>query len=271
VATTTTAAATSSTSPSSFVDPPAHDRGRLITPGPRAFWTDRHGGVSTAPYDTANLAAHVGDAPEAVRENRERLARARGLRPPDEWTWLDQVHGSDVVTVTGPGVRATADAAVTAVPGVPLVVLTADCAPIAIVDDRAVGVIHVGWRGLLAGVVAAAVDALRAIGRGRVHAVIGPCIRPAHYEFGADDLATVAARFGPTVIGATVEGRPALDLAAGARAAFAECGVDEVADDGACTLADTRFFSYRRDGVTGRQAVVAVATERAEGATDSLS
>jgi YfiH family protein len=211
-----------------------------------------------APYDTANLASHVGDVPTAVRENRDRLAHAHGLPPPAEWVWLDQVHGSDVVTVARPGVRATADAAVTAVRGLPLVVLTADCAPIAIVDDRAVGVIHVGWRGLLAGVVPAAVEALRAVGDGDVRAQIGPCIRPAHYEFGADDLGSLAARFGATVVGETVDGRPALDLPAGVRAAFAECGVHDVADHGVCTYTDARFFSHRRDGVTGRQAVVAV-------------
>jgi purine-nucleoside/S-methyl-5'-thioadenosine phosphorylase / adenosine deaminase len=236
----------------------ADDRGRLIPPGPHAFWTDRHGGVSAAPYDTANLATHVGDAPDAVRANRERLARAHELAPPDEWVWLDQVHGADVATVTGPGARPTADAAVTAVPGIPLVVLTADCAPIAIVADDAIGVVHAGWRGLVAGVVPAAVDALRGVGTGTVRAVIGPCIRPSHYEFGADDLAAVASRLGDGVVGETVDGRPALDLAAGVRVAFAECGVDDVADDGACTYAETRFFSHRRDGVTGRQAVVAV-------------
>jgi YfiH family protein len=236
----------------------AHDRGRLIPRGPHAFWTDRRGGVSTAPYDTANLATHVGDVPGAVRQNREHLARDHGLAPPDEWFWLDQVHGADVATVTSPGARPTADAAVTAAPGIPLVVLTADCAPIAILADGAVGVVHAGWRGLLAGVVPAAVDALRAIGTGTVRAVIGPCIRPAHYEFGADDLAEVASRLGVVVVGATVDGRPALDLAAGIRVAFAECGVHDVADNGTCTYADTRFFSHRRDGVTGRQAVVAV-------------
>jgi copper oxidase (laccase) domain-containing protein len=88
--------------------------------------------------------------------------------------------------------------------------------------------------------------------------VIGPCIRPAHYEFGADDLTAVASRLGNVVVGETVEGRPALDLAAGVRAAFAECGVYDVADAGACTYAESRYFSHRRDGVTGRQAVVAM-------------
>jgi copper oxidase (laccase) domain-containing protein len=160
--------------------------------------------------------------------------------------------------VTGPGARPTADAAVTAVAGVPLVVLTADCAPIAIADDRAVGVVHVGWRGLLSGVVPAAVDSLRALGDGEVSAEIGPCIRPEHYEFGGDDLTALAARFGTEVVGETVDGRPALDLVAAVRVAFAECGVDAVTDDGRCTYADTRYFSHRRDGVTGRQAVVVV-------------
>jgi hypothetical protein len=253
----TTAATTSSTSLSSSAD-----RGRLIQPitagGMRAVWTDRLGGVSAPPYDTANLATHVGDAPGAVRENRKRLARTQSLSLPEVWVWLDQVHGADVATVSEPGSHPTADAAVTAVAGLPLVVLTADCAPIAIADDRAVGVVHAGWRGLLAGVVSAAVEALRALGDGEVRAEIGPCIRPAHYEFGADDLAALAARFGPVVVGETVDGRPALDLAAGVRAAFAECGVGTITDDGTCTYADTRYFSHRRDGVTGRQAVVVV-------------
>ena len=249
----TTKATTSSTSPSSSVD-----RGRLIPRGPHAFWTDRHGGVSAAPYDTANLATHVGDAPDAVRENRERLAREHDLAHPDEWVWLDQVHGAEAAIVTGAGERPTADAAVTAVPGIPLMVLTADCAPIAIVTADAVGVVHAGWRGLLAGVVPAAVDALRSVGTGEVRAVIGPCIRPAHYEFGNDDLARVAARFGDVVVGETVDGRPALDLAAGVRAAFAECAVDDIWDNGFCTYSEPRYFSHRRDGVTGRQAVVAV-------------
>jgi copper oxidase (laccase) domain-containing protein len=88
--------------------------------------------------------------------------------------------------------------------------------------------------------------------------VIGPSIRPAHYEFGADDLAAVAGRFGVSVVGETVDGRPALDLAGAVRAAFAECGVDDVTDAGVCTYEDARYFSHRRDGVTGRQAVVVV-------------
>ena len=203
----------------------------------------------------------MGDDPDAVATNRERLARGERLASPLRWAWLNQVHGTTVVAVDdvpGPGwIPPEADAAVTNLSGVALVVLTADCAPVAIADDVAIGVIHAGWQGLLAGVVPAAVAALRAIGRGPVRAAIGPCIRPAHYEFGRADLDGMVARFGTTVAGRTLAGSPALDLAAGVRAAFAECGVTDVDDPGLCTAGDpARFFSFRRDGVTGRQAVV---------------
>jgi len=197
-----------------------------------------------------------------VRENRDRLAAAANLPPPAGWRLLRQVHGARVVTVTPDSMPARdapvpeGDAAVTTLPGVPLVVLTADCAPVVIVDDDAVGVVHVGWQGLRGGVVAAAVEALRAIGRGPVRAAIGPCIRPGEYEFGRADLDSLVARFGPSVEGATHTGAPALDLAAGVCAAFAECGVVDVDDPGAGTADDPNYFSYRRDGATGRQAVI---------------
>jgi YfiH family protein len=215
------------------------------------------------PYASCNLGDHVGDDPAAVAENRRRVARAHGLASPRRWAWLHQVHHRTVRRVEAapaPGdPPAEADAAVTALVDVPLVVLTADCAPIAIADDVAVGVVHAGWRGLEAGVVAAAVEALRSIGRGPVRAVIGPSIRPDHYEFGRADLDRLVARFGPGVEGRTLGGRPALDVAAGVRVAFAEVGVTDVVDTGACTAAEPdRWFSHRRDGTTGRQAVVVV-------------
>lgn len=203
---------------------------------------------------------HVGDDPAAVVENRTRVAAALGLPAPSEWWFLDQVHGADVVTVTGspPATPPQADAAITNRVGIPLAVLTADCAPVAIVSDDALGVVHVGWRGLLAGVVEAAVTALRAIGTGPVRAVIGPCVRPAHYEFGRGDLDRLVARFGPSVEGRSAGGTTALDLARAVRVACAEVGVDTF-DLGWCTAADPdRWFSHRRDGTTGRQALVAV-------------
>lgn len=220
------------------------------------------------PYASANLADHVGDDPAAVRENRARLAAATGLGDPGRWWFLDQVHGARTLLVDGARAPAgpvpAADAVVTAHPGVVLVVLTADCAPVAIADDAAVGAVHVGWRGLLAGVVAEAVATLRRAGSGPVAAAIGPCIRPAAYEFGRAGLDRLVDRFGPAVEGCTGTGRPALDLAAGVRAALAECGVTAVEDLGADTAGDPeRYFSHRRDGATGRQAMLVV-RERAQ-------
>src|SRR5436190_1059062 len=135
----------------------------------RAVWTDRHGGVSRAPYDTANLAAGR-DAPDAVTENRRRVAARLALPDPAEWWWLRQVHGTDVVAVgTGavPSEPPAADAAVTTTIGVPLVVLTADCAPLVLASDDCAAVVHAGWGGLLAGVIDRAVAALRDGGTGR--------------------------------------------------------------------------------------------------------
>lgn len=176
------------------------------------------------------------------------------------WTWLTQVHGPDVVTVTRPGEHAgaLADAAVTAVPGAALAVTTADCVPVVLLADGAVGVAHAGWKGLLAGVVGNAAEAMAALGHPPTRAVIGPCIRAARYEFGAADLDAVAARWGDAVRGTTAAGTPALDVVAGVRRALAEAGVAEVADEGSCTAADEdRFWSYRARGEAGRIATVA--------------
>ncbi|HXH56444.1 polyphenol oxidase family protein [Iamia sp.] len=176
------------------------------------------------------------------------------------WTWLRQVHGAEVVTVTEPGGQAgaEADAAVTSVPGAVLAVTTADCVPVVLLADDGVGVVHAGWRGLVAGVVRAAVTALADLGHPPTRAVIGPCIRAARYEFGTNDLEGVAARWGDTVRATTPAGTPALDMVAGVRAALAEAGVTDVDDGGLCTAADAeRFWSFRARGETGRVATIA--------------
>ena len=146
----------------------------------------------------------------------------------------------------------------TATRGLPLAVLTADCAPIALACDDAVGVVHAGHRGLEHGVIEAAVAALREIGNGPVRAYLGPCIRPARYEFGTADLARLVARFGPSVEDRTHDGKPAFDVPAAVRAALTACGVEALDDCGVCTAASAAHFSYRRDGVTGRQATIVV-------------
>jgi YfiH family protein len=230
----------------------------LEVDGARIAFTDRHGGVSSPPYDTANLGFATGDDPSAVTENRRRLAADLGgdARDPGHWAWVRQVHGADVLEPVGPGRAGDADALVTTDTQISLLVLVADCAPVALVAGDAIAAVHVGWRGLLAGIVPAAVKAARARGRGHVRAVIGPCISAAHYEFGARELDQVAERVGAGVRARTGEGAPALDLRAGVRAALDDAGVAERADIDLCTFASDAHFSHRRDGVTGRQGLI---------------
>lgn len=181
------------------------------------------------------------------------------------WTWLHQVHGSEVVTVTLPGEHAgaEADGAVTVVPGAVLSVTTADCVPVVLLADAAVGVAHAGWRGLLAGVVGATAAAMAELDHPPTRAVIGPSIAPERYEFGRHDLERVASRWGDGVRSLTPSGAPALDVVAGVRAALAEAGVDDVVVDSRCTAADeTEFWSHRARAEAGRMATVAWLGER---------
>jgi YfiH family protein len=195
--------------------------------------------------------------------------------PPRPWTWLDQRHGAEVVVVRRPGEHAgvPADAAVTATPGAVLVVRTADCAPIALLAPEAVGIVHAGWRGLVIGVVEAAVHALLEVGASGIRAVIGPCISPVRYAFGPAELDRVATRYGDGVRATTADGRPALDLAAGIDAALRGAGVGEVVVDGRCTAADgSTWFSHRARQEAGRQgSFVWLADPVARGASDDLA
>jgi polyphenol oxidase len=208
-------------------------------PGTHVLFTDRsHGDLA------------VGSA--GVLDRRRQVV-------PGPWTWLRQVHGGRVVVVEHPGQHAgeEADAAVTATPGAVLAVQVADCAPVALLADAAVGVVHAGWRGLVAGVVPAAVEAMRDLGAGEIRAVVGPCIRPGCYEFGPDDLDRVAAVLGDVVRVRTDDGRPALDVPAAVRTALQRAGVTDVSDDGVCTACSDEHWSHRAAGDEARQAVVA--------------
>ncbi|MDP1819541.1 MAG: polyphenol oxidase family protein [Acidimicrobiales bacterium] len=178
---------------------------------------------------------------------------------PRPWTWLRQVHGDRVVVVSRPGEHAgvEADAAVTATPGCTLAVRTADCAPVVLRGAHAVAVAHLGWRGVLAGLVARTADAMRELGAAPVAADLGPCIRSGCYEFDGPELDDLAARFGDGVRATTDGGRPALDLAAAVRVALAEQGVTDVRDGGVCTACDERWFSHRVRQDTGRLATLA--------------
>lgn len=177
------------------------------------------------------------------------------------WSWCHQVHGADVHVVDAPGsvTGVDGDGLCTAAAEAPISVRIADCAPVVLADPRGVvAVLHAGWRGLMAGVIANGVATMAALGATQPVAVLGPCIRPARYAFGAEDLARVAERFGPTVRGTTLDGRPALDLPAGVAAALAEHDVELVAAIGGCTAAEgDRRWSHRARGDGQRQAVVA--------------
>lgn len=227
----------------------------------RAVSTTRTGGASAAPYDSLNLGAHVGDDADSVAANRAAVAERIGIttRP----GWLDQVHGTVVADFDAADpdrnrVPPTADAAVTRRPDRVCAIMTADCLPILLTDrdGTVVGAAHGGWRGLAAGIVEATVAAFRDRGVAPAHllAWLGPAIGPAAYEVGGD----VAAALREDDAGALATGRPGhwqLDVYGLARKRLAACGVRHIYGGDWCTFsAPDRFFSYRRDGVTGRQA-----------------
>jgi purine-nucleoside/S-methyl-5'-thioadenosine phosphorylase / adenosine deaminase len=226
------------------------------------FCSDRRGGISPPPYDSCNVGTHVGDEVVAVVRNRQEVAAAAGLPDPSAWVWLDQVHGADVHPATEPVAPPypVADASVTTTTDLPLAIMTADCAPVVFACDDAVAVAHAGHRGLASGVLEATAECLREVGSGPVRAFLGPCIRVECYEFGERDLEQLVAHFGPEVAGRTRDDRPAFDITAAVRIALARAGVDSFDDCGVCTADSPDHFSYRRDGVTGRQVTVAVLT-----------
>jgi YfiH family protein len=152
----------------------------------------RKGGVSQGLYASLNAGPGSGDDPAAVASNRNAIAHALGLTGRDALLSVHQVHGSDAVAVTGPwtGERPRADAMVSAIPGLGLCILTADCGPILMADPeaRVIGAAHAGWRGAVAGIAEATIDAMEALGarRDRLIVALGPCIGPQSYEVGPD-------------------------------------------------------------------------------------
>lgn len=227
-------------------------------PGVRALSTLRSGGVSRGPFAEFNLADHVGDDPDAVAANRALLRRAAAL--PAEPAWLQQVHGRGVIPAGEGPATGPADGSWTDRGGRVCVVLTADCLPVLLArrDGSAVAALHAGWRGLAAGVLEAGVAALG--GGGGLVAWLGPAIGPDHFEVGPE----VRAAFLAEDAGAAAAFRPAArpghhlaDLYLLARQRLAHAGVADVHGGGWCTFADAeRFYSYRRDGVTGRMATL---------------
>jgi YfiH family protein len=249
--------------------------------GVGALTTTRLGGVSPAPYDDGqggggfNLGVHVGDQPDHVLRNRARLRAALPAEP----FWLSQVHGTRLADVsaapaTVPGVPGMpippapeADAAFAHTPGAVCTIMTADCLPVLFCDTAGsvVGAAHAGWRGLAGGVLARTLDAMRAAGAGEIMAWLGPAIGPSQFEVGADVLAAFeagaqddAAMAEVTAAFRAIDGSPGkylADIYALARSVLRRDGVSSIAGGEHCTVSEPeRFYSYRRDKITGRQA-----------------
>jgi len=224
----------------------------------RAAVTTRRGGVSRGRFAGFNLGAHVGDDAAAVADNRARLAAALAL--PAAPAWLEQVHGREVAVLPR-ATPAPADAAVTFAPGEVCAVLVADCLPVFLASrtgDR-VGIAHAGWRGLAGGVIEATVAALGGE-PGALVAWLGPAIGPQSFEVGDEVREAFVARDegSAAAFSAGRDGRWHADLPRLARRRLAALGVDDVRGESPCTYSDPdRFFSYRRDGATGRMAALA--------------
>lgn len=223
-------------------------------PNVRAWVTERG---SAARYGTMNLALHVGDDAAAVAANRARLRAA--LELPSEPRWLEQVHGVRVLDLDREE-GSQADGAVTGRAGVVCAVMTADCLPVLLCDrdGTRVGVAHAGWRGLLNGVLPAAVAALGKAPEDLV-AWLGPAIGQAAYEVGADVRDAFAAGNTATSLrfSRNSRGRWQADLYGLARDSLAAAGVRSVHGGGFCTYTDAaRFFSHRREAPCGRMATL---------------
>jgi hypothetical protein len=206
-----------------------------------------------------NLATHVGDAAASVEANRRLLRRAARL--PAEPMWLEQVHGTEVVVHDGRSDVPRADAAMTLGRGRVCAVMTADCLPVVLADRAGsrVAVAHAGWRGLAQGVVEAAVNALHCP-PAELLAWLGPAIGQQAFEVGAEVRDAFVARSAKLAgcFAGNERGRFQADLYGLATAVLAEAGVTAVHGGGWCTASeDQRFFSFRRDGTTGRMATLA--------------
>ncbi len=216
--------------------------------------TTRVGGVSAAPWASLNLGDHVNDDPAHVAANRARLNE----HLPESPVWLRQVHSARVVEA-GLMPDAEADACITRIPGRVCAVLTADCLPVLFCDraGTVVGAAHAGWRGLAGGVLEATVAAM-AVPPGEILAWLGAAIGPQAFEVGDEVRATFLAQHPgtePAFVPQGAAGKWLADIYALARIRLAHAGVHAGSGGGRCTLTESgRFFSYRRDGVTGRMA-----------------
>ena len=249
-------------------------RGYFTTRGPRARLVPGRGDTDSAARGAAddgdqngvycgwNLALHVGDDPQRVRGHRRRLEELLGLERGEHLAWMNQVHSSTVAAARTESVP-TADALVldTRMPGAPAgcCVLVADCVPLLLAhrDGIMTAAVHAGRRGMLDGVVPATIDALRRAGAvpGDLWAAVGPSICGSCYEV-PDHMRMLSAQREPACASRTSWGTPGLDVAAGVIAQLERAGVGHISAGGWCTYEDLRFYSFRREGTTGRLAGV---------------
>ena len=219
-----------------------------------ALVTTRQGGVSAPPWDSFNLGDHVDDQPEAVAENRRHLR----LHLPSDPLWLQQVHGTCCVDASTTGRGATADAAFSRQPETVCAILTADCLPVLLCDDAGtvVAAAHAGWRGLAAGVIESAVANMALPGE-RLLAWLGPAIGPQHFEVGPEvrDCFMAQDRQAAAAFVARPDGKWQCDIYLLARQRLNAVGINRITSVDFCTFRDSsHFYSYRRDGITGRMA-----------------
>lgn len=219
----------------------------------RALQTTRQGGISAAPYDSLNLGLHVGDDPVRVNRNRQSLAPFM----PGEPVWLEQVHGTAVANADAAACRVVADACIARQRGSVCVVMTADCLPVLLCDEAGtvVGAVHAGWKGLAAGVVEATVDAM-GIAPQKLMAWFGPAIGQEAFEVGAEVRAAFVshqAQAAEAFIAHGNQGKYHADIYLLARQRLHMLGIERIHGGNYCTFHQRdKFFSYRRDGVTGR-------------------
>ena len=222
-----------------------------------ALQTTRLGGVSSAPFDSLNLGAHVNDDPIAVAKNRQLLSPYL----PNEPVWVNQVHGIEVIDAAQSACLQNADASFTTKPNVVCVTMTADCLPVLLCDKAGtvVAAVHAGWRGLCDGVIEAAVNKLP-VEHSEILAWLGPAIGPNAFEVGSEVMAQFIAKDAQAASAFQTNGNKWLgDIYQIARQRLSYLGVTQIyggsVNEDFCTYTDaTRFYSFRRDDVTGRMA-----------------
>lgn len=227
-------------------------------------FTSRVGGVSLAPYNSLNVGSHVGDDLVDVQRNRDLLFQELSkfaLPKTDEWIFLNQTHCDEIFDVDNKKYfqdnPPTADASITSQGTLPLVAMVADCGPLVLSCGEVIAVVHASAKTIAQGLVVKTIEAVKArAGVEKVEALLGPCIHPENYEYKQEDLDALADKLGDNVRGETLDGNPAFNLPSAIKSECKKAGV-HFRDLDIDTYSNENYFSYRRDGITGRQCLVA--------------